>query len=389
MPVRYAFTVNGQVVTNTAQSKADCIEARAPGVCGKLAAQRPGAIGGKNLWTPVTKPVTIEGPIRIAVINADTKKEIDGTDVLIPETTNVMTDLGRRARAPILYQLQEKRLGSIANPMPYVVQDGDKVLRLVMDNDKLVDIEYQIGAPAEEDWEITRFTCNSRDIDHVTGLLAAVGERIEMMRETEDPQLPSYEADYDTIHAHLDKMHEGNVEPTARVNAAIHRCTQGQFQQIGLNPRAFKRKLELKSQRNQAPAADAIDAASSTQATLLAEFVKWTRKADSAIGGGRGGKEEVANAVYAHQLYKNNDYNTELKAFTDADVIFQRFDTGKLGQLGRWFGKKRRQGAERTKQRKLDKQRLQTTKQEKPRDDWTGRYKATASRGEEAFEMSN
>jgi hypothetical protein len=253
VPAKISLRVNDKVASAAVMSKAALIEPRAPGVAGKLAAIRA-TPADKNLWIPLAAPLELDPsePLTVSLFDEVSSKVVASMVIKLPPTMEPQ-EISRMAKAPILSQFQEKRLSNVASLVPMVAQNETSTVRMIFnvanpDTPKLVDIEFQLCGASSDDWSAERFQCNARDIDHVTGLLMAVSDRIQQLQGMEE-DTSKLEADYNLIHDHLEAMHAGGkaAEPSPFVNAAITRCTQQQFEAVGL--RTFKGAFKEYRQR--------------------------------------------------------------------------------------------------------------------------------------------
>ena len=124
--------------------------------------------------------------------------------------------------------------------------------RFIVDKNNIIDAEFAFfDGKAQRMSESMEFKCDANDIDHVTGLVAALEDKIasgDLMGETIQQHLH-------VINAHREALErEGEVQAGPKVQAAIHGATTALWEHVGarlrlkkLKPEYYKKKLSSKS----------------------------------------------------------------------------------------------------------------------------------------------
>lgn len=216
----------------------------------KLAANREGHV----LWATPQRlareslEFPEDGLVKISVHNAQGKliSSIAGVYAL-----GASPEENSRRVNPIQadYQNKFRRGDSAARAARLEVLRGKDVagnmVQLTFDGNRLADVEYQYGPADPSDeyaYQTASFQCDPENIDHVTGLVMALEDKMA------DGSLsgPIIQQQFDIIDTHRKRMDLGTAKTSPKINAAIQYGTQALW---ALQPIDLKLKLEKRAEK--------------------------------------------------------------------------------------------------------------------------------------------
>jgi len=285
MPYSMHIEFNGNPAVTIDESMTladDAIWHGASGLAGKLGANKSGV----TLWPGPTRiraqqfvvPADREGSVKITITSEG--ERITGIHALYPAFTDLEFSTNNRQMTPLQTDFLKKfrRGDPIATAMlPKLhalsgLDESGNAVKLIFNSNQLVDVEYPIGASASPEISSFAFRCDPSDLDHVTGLVMALEDKMA----SGDLEGPTIQQAFDTLDTHRQLLETGEGEVTPKINAAVQEATTALWQTI--DGRARQRRYLDKLTRGGGPNV------ARKLALGLAERMRKARGAKSRVG---------------------------------------------------------------------------------------------------------